>query len=49
MAKRKRRPIESHKTAALAGMGKIKPASKVTIPSKSQINSAKQHVDSNEK
>lgn len=47
-AKRKQ-PIENHKTAAWADIESTKPVSKVTIPSETQVNDAKQHVDRNEK
>jgi len=43
------KPIENHKTAAWANIGKTKPISNVAQPSVNQTNNAKEYVDENEK
>ncbi len=43
------RPIEKHDTAAWANVEKMKPGSKVTIPSESHVRDAKDYVDANQK
>lgn len=42
-------PIEKHDTAAWANIEKLKPVSKVSIPSESDTKNAKDYVDANEK
>ncbi|MCD2346092.1 MULTISPECIES: CDIF630_02480 family spore surface protein [Clostridium] len=42
-------PIEKHDTAAWANIEKLKPISKVSVPSEFDMKNAKEYVDSNEK
>lgn len=42
-------PVERHDTAPLAEIHKVKHISQVTIPSKPDIEHAKDYVDTNEK
>ncbi|KPU43666.1 hypothetical protein OXPF_31080 [Oxobacter pfennigii] len=42
-------PVETHDTAAWANIAEQKPVSNVSIPNKSQVENAKEWVDSNEK
>lgn len=47
--KNRKRPIESHKTAAWADTNHVKPESQVPVPSETQTKDAKSYVDQNEK
>ncbi len=42
-------PIENHKTAAWANIEDLKPISKVPLPSKIEVDNAKEWVDTNRK
>lgn len=42
-------PIENHTTAAWANIHKVKPDSRVGIPSEIEVRNAKEWVDSNQK
>jgi len=42
-------PIEKHDTAAWADIEKLKPVSKVSVPSEFDTKNAKDYVDANEK
>lgn len=42
-------PIEKHTTAAWANIENLKPISKVSVPSETEVRNAKEYVDSNEK
>ena len=42
-------PIEKHDTAAWADIEDLKPISRVTVPSKEQVENAKDWVDTNQK
>lgn len=42
-------PIEKHDTAAWANIEKLKPVSKVSMPSENDTKNAKDYVDANEK
>lgn len=46
---RRIRPIENHKTASWANIGRIKEISRVAMPEEFQMMDAKEYVDENEK
>lgn len=46
---RKKTPIENHDTAPWANTEKSKPDSKVSIPNETEVDRAKDWVDTNEK
>jgi hypothetical protein len=48
-SKNYKEPIEKHDTAAWANIEKLKPISRVHLPSEEQVDNAKEHVDANQK